>query len=150
MNAPVRTTVTASIELALLKITRISGYRTNIGNEVLIGGDIKAPEAYLPCCILNPGAETPADNADPVGSAVIDYGITAFANRRDEAAQFDRNEWELIDAMLQDIRTVVEGAPCTIDGARSIVYQGATPIYSGQDSEPCGVTARYLITTKQY
>lgn len=149
MSTPARTTITAGLGIVLRAVTALNGYRTNIGETVIIGGERKANPDELPCCILAPGDEVRATNGDPNGSAVITYSVSAFVNRRDAEASEDRLEWESIDAMLADIRQALEGPCLGIDGLASINYQGAQPIYSGGISEPCGIVVRYSVTTKQ-
>lgn len=151
MSIPARTSITAAIDQMLGGVTRANAYRTNIGARVYIGGERTVNADELPCCVLTPGAEVIASGGDPMGSVVVAYSITAFANRRAEEETFDRLEWETIDAMLSDVRQVMESAyACSVlTDARNITYIGADPIYAGADSEPCGVTVRYSIITRQ-
>lgn len=151
MITPKRTELTRAIGEALMSVLRLNGYHSNVGRHVVIGGERTANPGELPCCILTPGAEVKDGSGDPMGSAVVSYSITAFANRRLAEVAEDLLEWETIDAMLADIRTIMEGTGLCRDlvAARSITYLGADPLYSGADSEPCGVTVRYSIITSQ-
>lgn len=139
-----RTALTRTLVAGLQTILIDGGSRTNIGASVFIG-TIQPAEADAPCCVLIPGEETrsptPPDTA-PKGAPQILYTISAF-----DLPDGEHQPYEQIDAMLADIRDVVEGAGRPMaTAARTIFYESAQPIYPEAGGRLCGVEVRYRIT----
>ena len=151
MSLPARTILTDALETALKGITPDDGARTNIGRLVAVG-EYQVNDTEIPCCVLLPGAETPAPNAGINGHVTVAYSVSGFLHRRESvASEYTTDphaEFALIDAVIADIRDAIEGAWCALsEKAETLVYVGAETHYHQEGGEKCGATVRYLITT---
>lgn len=151
MKTSDRSLLTGSIVEILSAIMQMDGWRTAIGENVFVGLS-NIEEQEMPCCLVLPGADTPAEDAGPNGHVVVRYQIAGFLNRRDSIvpALTDNpgDEYAQIDAVIADIREAIEGDGCALtDTAESVAYAGATPLYQQRGGEACGATLEYLITT---
>lgn len=151
MTVPAQTSLTAALKDALSGIIRSNGSRTNIGENVYIGNE-SVQDLDVPCCVLLPGEENPAENSGLKGHVDIQYSIDAYVNRLDTTADDyiadPSEEFAIIDALIADIRDTVENTQCSLFGvADTIIFQRAIRYFHTSGGEISGASVRYVITT---
>lgn len=147
MSASIRTQITARIEAMLATLTPDTA-RTGIGLNVSIGlSQLNAPE--VPSVTLTPGADRAVQG---YGNSLTEteYAITAFVNRKEARyAAYTADPgagWALVDAMIADIRQVLETPDADLEDLIELIsYEGTRPAYSEEGGEIIGAELRYNI-----
>ena len=143
-----RTQITARIRTRLATITQDNGYRTWIGRKVNIGL-LRGTPGDAPCIYVLPGIERGARQYG-IAQTETDYKIAAFCNRLEVAidgfASDPHAEWAIIDAMIADIREVMETRDDTLQALiENITYEGSKPAYHEDGGELTAVETTYSV-----
>ena len=146
-----RTVVTDALLIVVAGIMQSAGYRTSIGENVYVARE-NVEDAEMPCCVIIPGRDTPAEDAGPNGHVVMQYQVAGFVNLRESLVPEHTNdpgaEFAIVDAIIADLRQAIEGDGCALlDVAESVAYIDAQPIYHMRGGEVCGATLNYVIGT---
>lgn len=147
MSASIRTQITARIAAMLATLTPYDS-RTGVGVNVRVGLRTVAAMA-APCVVLTPG---PDRSVPGYGNSLTEteYAVTAYVNRKESRyADYIADpaaEWALVDAMIADIRGLMETSDATLAAlVEHIGYRSGTPAYSEDGGEIIGAEIRYSV-----
>lgn len=141
-----RTQITGRIKTMLGQISVAGGYRTDIGSTVNVGL-LRGNPDEVPSIFVIPGSES---GAEKYGESLTEakYSIVGAINRNETTVDYTESsaEWAIIDAMIADIRQIMEGRDATLEGlTQGISYQGATPQYHEEAKEIVSAEVNYLV-----
>jgi len=144
----IRTRITGRVKEMLETITRVGGYRTQIGEHVHVG--VSAGEAeQVPSIWLTPGTDR---GTVEYGNALneSEYEILAAVNSRDtliDGYVADPSaQWVIVDALIADVRQCMETPDATLNSLiERLRYESAEPAYREDGGELCGARIRYTI-----